>query len=60
MIIELTKEQVEFLESNSSKVNDGKNNYYNIPYWFKIISENKFKVIKFEKLPKEIIESIKD
>lgn len=56
----LTKEKVEFLKEMSTQINDGENNWYYLPFWFKQVGEDKFEIIQFEKLPEKVIKIIKD
>ena len=45
MIIKLTLQQAEFLKSHSTKIDDGENTWYHIPFWFKEINDNLFEVV---------------
>lgn len=58
VIQKLTKEQVYFLNSLSNQIYDGENNYYYLPFWFKELGDGDFEIIRFEKLPKSVIDII--
>lgn len=58
--VKLTKEQVEFLKKMSNEINDGENNWYCLPFWFKQIDDDKFEITKFEKLPENLINLINE
>jgi hypothetical protein len=51
--IKLTTSQVDLLLNLASHVNDGRNNWYYIPYWFKQgDGSTDFEIFPFNKLPK--------
>jgi hypothetical protein len=60
ILTKFTKEQVDFLKGMSHQINDGENNWYYSPFWFKQIDDDKFEVTKFEKLPENVINLIND
>lgn len=47
-----------FFKENASVVY-GSETYYYMPYWFKVLADGKFEQIRFEDLPKEVIEILK-
>lgn len=65
MKIKLTEEQVELLDNHGAIITteniEGKNTYQFLPFWFKKTDDkNVFELLLFEKLPGDLLESIKD
>lgn len=60
MKIKLTKEQFHLISSIGNMVNDGEDDYYHLPFWFKSCDDGSFEIIKLEKVPNHVIQIIKD
>lgn len=45
MIIKLTTEQVEFLESTATKLFSNEDTWYHVPHWFKKLDTNLFEIV---------------
>lgn len=54
MNIKLTKEEVEFIKSNSNIVYDGINQWHHIPYYFKELEDGIFEFVFSKDLPDHV------
>lgn len=60
MKVKLTKDQIDLLR-NSGTVIDSTDEYIHLPFWFvSTDEEDVFDMIRFEKLPSEVVEIIND
>lgn len=56
-MITLTESQLELIRSIGIVVhNEEFKYYYNIPFWFKHLGDNRFEIIRNDQMPKEIRE----
>jgi hypothetical protein len=59
-IKKLSKDQFDFLNMGT-QVNTVNNEYYYLPFWFKKIDDKgNFEVLRFEKLPSDLIEMLNE
>lgn len=58
MTIKLIKTDSEFLEVAATKIHTNGQEWYYLPFWYKRVGEDTFEQVRFENLPKFIIDYI--
>ena len=55
-LLKFTPEQSAFIKGNGSHITDYNSDWYNMPFWYREVSENVFESVEYENLPKGIKE----
>lgn len=56
--IKLIESDSEFLEKVANKITVHSEDWYYMPFWYRKISENTYKEVRFEDLPESVMEFI--